>query len=98
MKASGNGRPEQCAANLLRITRGEVPYERLKGLSAAGIDGPTVYASDSLVMDAEWLIRTYEPRVDVNDISIATLIQEQSAHLLNTDITIKRGEGTNGGY
>lgn len=26
MKSSGNGTPEQCAVNLLLITRGEVPY------------------------------------------------------------------------
>ena len=40
MRASGNGRPEQCAANLLKITRGEVPYDRLKGLGTSAIDGP----------------------------------------------------------
>ena len=96
MRASGNGRPEQCAANLLKITRGEVPYDRLKGLGTSAIDGPTIYASDNLATDAEWLIRTYEPRVDVNDISITTLIQEQSAHLLNADIKVKRRDGING--
>ena len=28
MRASGNGSPEVCAANLLRIVRGEVAYDR----------------------------------------------------------------------
>ena len=33
MKASGNGAPEICVQNLLKTIRGEVPYERIKGLS-----------------------------------------------------------------
>jgi phage baseplate assembly protein W len=96
MKASGNGRPEQCAANLLKITRGEVPYERLKGLTAGAIDEPTQQASISLEADAEWLIRTYEPRVDTNDIEISISNQKEGAYLLGADINVKREEGTDG--
>ena len=32
MKASGNGTPQTCVQNLLKTTRGEVPYERIKGI------------------------------------------------------------------
>ena len=32
MRANGNGAPNVCASNLLRLIRGEVPYERIKGL------------------------------------------------------------------
>ena len=31
MRASGNGSPDVCAANLLLTFRNEVPYERIKG-------------------------------------------------------------------
>ena len=32
MKASGNAAPETCVQNLLKTIRGEVPYERIKGI------------------------------------------------------------------
>ena len=41
MKASGNGAPEICVQNLLKTIRGEVPYERIKGIDRTLIDKPT---------------------------------------------------------
>ena len=41
MKAKGNGSPEQCVENLLLIVRGEVPFERLKGIDATLTDRPS---------------------------------------------------------
>ena len=38
MLAKGNGTPIQCVQNLLSIIRGEVPFERVKGLDARLID------------------------------------------------------------
>ncbi len=70
MKAEGNGRPAVCADNLLKITRGEVPYERVKGLDPRMIDRPYGVAEAEIQQDAEWLLETYEPRVDVNGIII----------------------------
>ena len=67
MRASGNGRPEVCAANLLRISRGEVPFDRVRGLDAALIDAPVSRFSDAAA-DAEWVLSTYEPRVDVAEV------------------------------
>lgn len=63
MKAHGNGTPETCAANLLRIVRGEVPFDRVKGLDAALIDSPN--AIEDAIADAEWVLETYEPRANV---------------------------------
>ena len=63
MKAHGNGTPETCASNLLRIVRGEVPYDRVRGMDASLIDSPT--ALDEAVADAEFVLETYEPRVNV---------------------------------
>lgn len=61
MKAHGNGTPETCASNLLRIVRGEVPYDRVRGMNGALIDQPN--ASMAAFADAEWLMENYEPRV-----------------------------------
>lgn len=66
MKAKGNGTPETCAANLLRIVRGEVPFDRVKGIDGTLIDKPN--ATDEAAADAEWVLSTYEPRVDVDSI------------------------------
>ena len=66
MKAHGNGTPETCASNLLRIVRGEVPYDRVRGRSAALVDQPN--ATDEAAADAEWVLETYEPRVNVESI------------------------------
>ena len=61
MKAHGNGSPETCAGNLLRLVRGEVPFDRVRGRDGALVDQPN--ATDEAIADAEWLLETYEPRV-----------------------------------
>ena len=66
MKAHGNGAPEVCASNLLRIVRGEVPYDRVRGRDGTLIDKPN--AQDDAIADIEWLLGTYEPRVNVESI------------------------------
>lgn len=66
MKAHGNGTPETCASNLLRIVRGEVPYDRVRGREGALIDKAN--ATDEATADAEWLLETYEPRVTVESV------------------------------
>ena len=63
MLTSGNTKPETCAANLLKITRYEVPYERIKGLPAHMIDKPADEASVLFVEAATWNLETYEPRL-----------------------------------
>lgn len=63
MKAHGNGTPETCASNLLRIVRGEVAYDRVRGRDGALVDQPN--ANDETIADIEWLMENYEPRVTV---------------------------------
>lgn len=70
MKASGNGDPAQCVGNLLRLIRGEVPYERLKGMDPRLIDSPSSTAGPELLADAEWLIENYEPRISLDSINL----------------------------
>ena len=67
MRASGNGSPEVCAANLLRIVRGEVAYDRVRGVDGTLIDKPN--ATDEAVADAEWVLETFEPRVESDSIA-----------------------------
>lgn len=71
MRAKGNGTPQVCANNLLRMARGECPMERTKGLDPRLIGSPLPSALDSLAQDAQWLIDTYEPRVDFQGINTA---------------------------
>ena len=70
MRANGNGNPQICAENLLKCTRGEVPYERLKGLDPSLIDQPANNAEANLRRDIDWLVGTYEPRISAGDIVI----------------------------
>ena len=70
MKGSGNGDKDVCAGNLLLISRGEVPYERVKGLDPRLMDKPITTAESEIQQDAEWLLETYEPRVAVDGITV----------------------------
>lgn len=67
MKAHGNGTPETCASNLLHIVRGEVPFDRVRGRDGSLVDLPN--ATDDVIADAEWVLETYEPRVEVESAS-----------------------------
>lgn len=70
MKATGNGAPNVCANNLLRLVRGEVPYERVKGLDPQIIGRPVMIGNAQLRQDADWLVETYEPRAVIKSISV----------------------------
>ena len=92
MKATGNGNPEQCAVNLLRITRGEVPYDRIKGRDAALVDMPSTSAAREAEADAEWLIETYEPRMKVESIDISSTLANVGEFGVNANITARKEE------
>ena len=70
MRASGNGDVNVCAHNLLQTFRGEVPYERVKGLDPRHIDRPLEEVELDIQQDAEWLLETYEPRAVVEGVSV----------------------------
>ena len=87
MRANGNGTPEACADNLLRIARGEVPFERVKGLDPRMIDRPFGVAQRDIRQDAEWLLDTYEPRVTVNAINIDLATGADAGFVITADVT-----------
>lgn len=72
MYKTRNTDPARCAENLLAIVRGEVPYDRLRGMDARLIDRPGGNAVAELQEDAAWVLETYEPRLEVDTITVAT--------------------------
>ena len=88
MKARGNGTPETCAANLLRIVRGEVPYDRVRGRDGALIDQPN--AKEDAAADVEWLLETYEPRIAIE--SVEAVAEAAIAGDFSTLVNITRKE------
>jgi len=86
MKASGNGAPEICVQNLLKTIRGEVPYERIKGIDRTLIDKPSETAATDLAADVEFLVETYEPRVKLTDVELVALAAEVGGFEINASI------------
>ena len=95
MKAKGNGDIRTCVGNLLRTWRGEVPYERLKGMGTRLIDQPTQNVRGEVQQDARWLVETYEPRAEIDNITAEQTGDPSGGLLVTVEIT---GEGavTNG--
>ncbi len=77
MKAKGNGTPQQCAENLIRIVRGEVPFDRLRGVDAELTDTPSITAAPQLREDIRWMLETYEPRLESESVDV---ISEDAAN------------------
>ena len=86
MKAAGNGTPKQCVENLLSLYRGEVPFDRTRGIDTRIFDRPANVAENELRDNALWLIQTYEPRVDTESIDIAVNVAENGDYSLTANI------------
>ena len=86
MKASGNGTPQTCVQNLLKTTRGEVPYERIKGIDRSLIDQPSETAAPELAAEVEFVVDTYEPRVKRTDVELVALAAEVGGFEINASI------------
>lgn len=91
MKSTGNGVPSVCANNLLRIVRGEVPFDRVKGLGSGVIDQPISEANADLEADAAWLIETYEPRAQLFGINITRSDSINGGFIVTGNLTEKEG-------
>lgn len=74
MRSSGNGRPEICVYNLLQLTRGEVPMERIKGIDPRLIDKPSTTVEADLVADIKFGIETFEPRVQPDGAELRAMV------------------------
>ena len=79
MLSKNNSNPAICVNNLIQIARGEVPYDRVKGISIAQLDVPIGQATDEIIEDTEWMLDTYEPRADIESIDV-TPTDAQNGH------------------
>lgn len=79
MKASGNGNKETCMTNLLRIIRGEVRFDILRGMPGNIIDMPAPAAVAKLQAEAYWIISNYEPRIAFDGIDLESVTAEGTA-------------------
>lgn len=95
MRAKGNGDVRVCVSNLMRTFRGEVPYERVKGIDPRMIDRPTSIVDPIIQEDVSWLIETYEPRADVESINTSQDGGVDGGLLITAKLKGK-GEVTNG--
>ena len=86
MKASGNGTPQTCVQNLLKTTRGEVPYERIKGIDRSLIDQPSETAAPELAAEVEFVVETYEPRVRLSSSDLVALVAQTGDFELRASI------------
>lgn len=86
MRASGNGAPQICVQNLLKTVRGEVPYERIKGIDRALIDMPSETTRAELIADVEFVVETYEPRVALNNAELTALAAQTGGFKLTASI------------
>jgi len=96
MQATGNGRPEICVNNLLSLARGEVPYERLKGLDANFIDAPKTTVRNTVFVDIERTLNIYENRIKINEVDIAGLFEKEGQFSLTAGVDVKEGRILNG--
>lgn len=89
MLSKGNGAPEVCVQNLLKTIRGEVPYERIKGLDRALIGAPSGDIVAEITADAQYVIKTYEPRVDVNNVKLEAAAPTTGGFVVTAEIKSK---------
>ena len=91
MMAKGNGAPQVCAYNLLRLFRGEVPYERVKGLDPRIKDRPIMAADAELRQDPDWLVDTYEPRAQITSITVTQVDAIKGGFSVSAEIKEREG-------
>ena len=64
MRRVGNGNPDTCVANLMSMTIGECPFDRLRGRDPAMLDRPM--GEKQAIRNAKMVVEMYEPRVNAN--------------------------------
>ncbi len=62
MRMSGNGNPLICARNLMSMTLGECPFDRLRGRDPSMLSRPM--GESQAMQNAKLILNLYEPRLD----------------------------------
>ena len=92
MMKSGNGEPKRCVENLVSIVRGEVPFDRVRGIDARIIDKPAEQAAQELEQEAFWNVETYEPRVDEESTIITANLDYNGGFALDIEVSDAAGD------
>lgn len=87
MRKSGNGEPKRCVENLTNIVRGEVPFDRVRGIDARIIDKPADEAAQELEQEAHWNMETYEPRVNAESTKITANLDDNGGFELDIEVS-----------
>ena len=58
----GNGNPLICAENLMNMSLGECPFDRLRGRDPSMLERPM--GQSQAVQNAKLILKLYEPRLD----------------------------------
>lgn len=87
MLKTGNGDPKRCAENLIAIVRGEIPFDRVRGIDSQVVDRPAEDAKFELEQDALWNIENYEPRISVDDTEIDAEIPETGEYAIEIRVS-----------
>ena len=87
MIGKGNSSIRLCVQNLMRTFKGEVPYDRLKGLNPRLIDKPFAEAEPKVRQDAEMLIKVYEPRATTKGITVSQNDAVGGGFVVDADIS-----------
>ena len=87
MMKSGNGEPKRCVENLVSIVRGEVPFDRVRGIDARIIDKPAEEAVQELEHEALWNVETYEPRVNAESTTITAHLEDNGGFALDIEVS-----------
>lgn len=92
MIKSGNGEPKRCVENLTCIVRGEVPFDRVRGIDARIIDKPVEQAAQELEQEALWNVETYEPRVNAETATITANLDDNGGFAIDIEVSDAAGD------
>lgn len=87
MRSSGNGKPAVCVNNLVSISRGEIPFDRIRGVKLAELTGKTVTEKDEIADDIKWMIKTYEPRISTDSVKVFVTEADNGQVAVQIDIS-----------
>lgn len=76
MRSEGNGTIGTCMANLLRLRRGDVRLDILRGIDPDIIDRPEPEAVIKLQAESYWVLFNYEPRFAASGFSVSAAYSE----------------------
>ncbi len=84
MLSKGNGNAEITSQNLVKIIRGEVPYDRIRGVDISFTDRPAAEIQSDVETDVYETLEDYEPRVEVKSVELERT--ESGIYSINLDI------------